>query len=310
MLRAVLRPASVLAFAAFLCPGRVWADAPEPEAQPPADAPLPSLPPASPSPEPLPSAPPSPALPPPPPPAEDGSEQEADESDEADPGPVLPAKKPKKKKGKAVLFDLGVGTYVPLMMGISGTLQIPYRIVLQAELGFMPRAYTSMINNILVGVSAYDETTASIIDSALGNSMVVRLSAGVKPFRKAGLEIFAGYTLAALGGGLSGAEALEAVTGKDLPDDLGQEIPMHTVLHSLHLGVGWRFLIKKRFVVRPSLWYMQAIGSNSAIDLTARTRPGQQALDQVNTGVNSYLNGIYTDYVKVPLIGIWGAYRF
>lgn len=280
----------------------------EPLPAPSASGELPALPPPSPSPEPLPSA--SPALPPPPPPSTEPPEEPPNDDEPAAPEDQPAAPKAKRPKGKSVLFDLGVGTYLPLMMGVSASLQIPHRIVLQAELGFMPRAYTQMINGILVSASAYDETTASLIDAALGNSMVVRLSAGVKPFRKAGLEIFGGYTLAALGGGLSGPEAIEIVTGRDLPDEAGQEIPMHTVLHSLHIGVGWRFLIKKHFVLRPSLWYMQAIASSSGIDVKGRTRVGQEAISQANTEINNYLNGIYTSYVKVPLIGIWGAYRF
>lgn len=320
----MLRPLSplgtaLLSLSLLTASGPALADAPEPEASPPPaeTSSLPTLPPSTPSPEPLPSA--SVGLPPPPPPESlpktpseetDAAPDSDEESTDAEPSSPQKNKKAKKKKGKAVLFDLGAGTYLPLMMGISATVQIPYRIVLQAELGFMPRAYTNMINSILVGVSAYDETTASLIDAALGNSMVVRLSAGFKPFRKAGLEIFGGYTLAALGGGLSGVQAIEIVTGRDLPDEAGQEIPMHTVLHSLHLGVGWRFLIKKHFVFRPSIWYMQAIASSSGIDIQARPRVVQQAVDQANTELNQYLNGIYTDYVKVPLIGLWGAYRF
>ena len=207
-------------------------------------------------------------------------------------------------------LDVGAGSHVPLLVGAEATLELPSRLLFQTEIGWMPRPYVALINTSLVELGAYDDTTATLIESALGNSMIVRLSAGYRPFARAGFEVFAGYTLAVLGGGLSGREVIEAVSTRELPPDADREIPLHSTTHSLHAGLAWRFLVNPRLVIRVSLSYFQTVASSSGIDVTARTQAGANAVAEIDAEIDAYLDDIYTTYVKAPLVGVIAAYRY
>src|SRR6185503_6857601 len=127
-----------------------------------------------------------------PPPRLDGSPEAP-----APPPPDAATTAPKSEEKAS--FDIGCATEVPLMIGAQATLELPYRILVQGEVGVLPGAYVNGIDGVLSSSGAYDATTSELVRSTLQNSLVVRLSAGLRPFRDHGLEIMGGYTLASLG---------------------------------------------------------------------------------------------------------------
>ena len=209
---------------------------------------------------------------------------------------------------------LPCATEVPLMVGGQLTLELPYRILLQGEVGVLPAAYVNGIDSVLTGTGAYDASTSALVRSTLQNSLVVRLSTGFRPFTNHGLEILGGYTLASMGGGVSARAAVEATSGVALPAEIPDaEIQLRTTIHSLHASIGWRWIVGDHLVVRASVAYLQAVGSSSSLAAPAAVSavPGVAArVEQVSQALDTTLNSTYTKYAKMPVVGLSLGYRF
>lgn len=263
-----------------------------------------------------PVAPAAPAAPPAPPasPAPASEPPPADDKAAIAPPAAVPVPSPSDEK--KVHVDVGAGTFFPLSFTAEGTVELPYRILIQGDLGWMPSPYSNTIVNLLGTFGVLDPVEEGLVKTALKSSFVGRLSAGFRPFPKLGLEVLAGYTLVTAGGSLSGREVLAAYlqqkgSATKIPDDAGKQIPLHTTMHTFHASVGWRFLLfDDKLVLRASLGYLQCLGSNSGIDVTPRGALGQAAISKINSELSSYLDGYYTTYVKAPIVGVSAAYRF
>lgn len=217
-------------------------------------------------------------------------------------------------KESSVAFDLSVVNQVPVIIGAQATLEVPYRILFQTELGFLPSAYVNAVSSILASAGAIDQTVADLVRSSLGNSFVFRLSGGFRPFAAHGFEIMGGYTLVAMGGGVSGKQAISAVTGAALPAEIpDMEIPIRSTIHNVHVALGWRWVVADHFVIRASVGYMQAVASSSRIELpdgVPATAAVVSQLEQANKTVDTTLNDTYKTYVKSPTLGLSMGYRF
>lgn len=219
---------------------------------------------------------------------------------------------PKEERGLA--FDLALAADVPLMFGGQATLEVPYRILFQAELGVLPGFCLDAVDSILTGTGAYDASTSALVRSTLRDSFVMRLSTGFRPFADWGFEILGGYTLASLGGDVSARSAVEAISGTAIPAEIPDaSIVIHSTVHAIHFGVGWRWVVADHFVVRATVQYLQALGSASHIDVPAElaSNPTVSAnVATVNATIDSRLDEIYTSYVKLPIAGLSLGYRF
>lgn len=200
-------------------------------------------------------------------------------------------------------FELGAGTAVPLAVDVESTFHATGRIQLDAAAGWMPPPYVDLINAAVVALGGYDDTTAALIEAALDHSLIVRAGAGVRPFSFP-LSLHAGYTLAALGGGLAAADAIAAKTGHDVRADAGDRLRMHATLHLWQVGAAWRFTLRDDLVLRVSLEYTQPFASTSVLDVTPRTAQGRDRIAQANAALDRYMDGIFASYVKAPVIGI------
>ncbi len=96
---------------------------------------------------------------------------------------------------------------------MEAQLELPYRILVGLEVGYMPRAYADTINSVCTGFGWYNGQTASLISAAIGDALALRPSIGFRPFPREGFEVVVGYTLAVLGGGLSSAEIIQSASG-------------------------------------------------------------------------------------------------
>jgi len=215
-----------------------------------------------------------------------------------------------------VLLDLGAGTYFPTSLTVEGTLELPARILVQVDLGWMPSPYSNTIVDLLGAFSVLDATEQSLLKLAIQNSFVGRLAAGWRPFPKLGFEATIGYTLVAVGGGVSGADVIQAYlqakgSSDTVPNDAGRQVPLEATLHNFQATLGWRFLlVKDKMWIRASLSYLQCIASSTGVSISS-PRPAEQALvDKINSEIQGYLNPYFTEYVKVPVIGLTAGYRF
>jgi hypothetical protein len=211
-------------------------------------------------------------------------------------------------------FDVAFVTEVPLMVGGQATLELPYGFLVQGEVGALPSAYVNAVDGILRRANAYDANTSQLIRDSLGGSMVVRASAGLRPFSGHGLELYGGYTLLSFGGGISARQTIESATGATLPAEVPDaQVGVKSTVHGVHATIGWRWLLADHIALRASLGYMQAVASSSRLEVPSSLSSNAQVASQLsaaNAIVNTTLNSAYTKYMKVPVVGMSLAYRF
>jgi hypothetical protein len=61
---------------------------------------------------------------------------------------------------------------------------------------------------------------------------------------------------------------------------------------------------------RASLSYFQCFASSTGVSLSSPRRAEQALVDKANSEIQGYLNPYFTEYVKVPVIGLTAGYRF
>lgn len=233
-----------------------------------------------------------------------------------EPAPVPDAPTPPPASDEGAHLDVGFGTEAPISVGGVITLEVPYRMLFQVGLGFMPHGYAYAIDGVLTSAGAYDESVSQVIRGSLGNSFVLRGSAGWRPFKGHGFEILGGYTLVALGGNTTAAEVINAVlseggASQQVPTGLSGDIPLSATLHNFHVSLGWRWLLANdRLVMRASFSYIQTVSADFGVSLANLGEAGSAVEGGVNQALNGYLSPFFTKYAKAPTLGLSAAYRF
>ena len=217
----------------------------------------------------------------------------------------------------SVVFDLGAGTYFPLMVGAEGTLELPYRILVQADLGWLPGPYANTIIDVLGDFGVIDSFEQSLLKAAIQNSFAARLSAGWRPFPKLGLEVLGGYSILTAGGSVTNADVVDSyLESKGSSDRFtgsasAAGIPLRATLQSFHASVDYRFLLlEDKLVLRASLGYLQCFASSTSVTATPARAVAQETLNKLNADLQAYMNPFFTQYVKIPVVGVYAAYRF
>lgn len=207
-------------------------------------------------------------------------------------------------------FDLAVGTYVPLSIGAQASLELPARLLVQGDIGWMPGMYGSAINGLIQQFGGYDGNVGELVDGALDGAVVLRLSGGWRPFPNAGFEILGGYTFVSVSGSAS-PEEIASVVGGGFDQTLEaagvtDDVSLSSQLHNFHVALGWRWVAFEHLVIRANVGYLQTLGSSA--ELSVPSNP--ELADQANPAVDETLNELYTSYVKLPVLGLSGGYRF
>jgi hypothetical protein len=220
---------------------------------------------------------------------------------------------PLEEEPPALGADLGVVVEVPLMFGAQGTLELPYGFLIQGEAGVLPEFAIDAVDGALRGSGAYDATTSDMVRGSLGNSLVLRLSGGIRPFPEAGFEMLGGYTVVALGGGVD-ARAAVAAAGGALPSNVPDgEITLSTTVHCFHFSLGWRWILADHFLIRASLGYVQSVGSSTSVHVPSSWSSDPTVATAVAVAspvIDAKLDDVLTTYVKLPVLGLSLGYRF
>jgi hypothetical protein len=209
-----------------------------------------------------------------------------------------------------VIWDLGAGTTLPLCLCASGMAELEGRILLGVDIGWMPRPYVDLMDGTVMAFGGWDQATADLVADSLQSSVIVRISGGWRPFAAHGFEVLVGYTLASLGGGVSKADTIEAVTGRQFDPDTPRDVPISSQLHAFHLSLGWRFALRPHLGMRVAVGYLQAFASKTTIDRTGRTIREDDAIRAVEAALDDYLDRAYTTYVKAPVVSVTASYRW
>jgi hypothetical protein len=223
---------------------------------------------------------------------------------------------PPQAAAKPVIVDVAGGTYFPLSITAEGNVELPYRILARADVGWMPSPYSNTIVDVIGDLGAINSFEENLLKLSIQNSFVARLAAGWRPFPKLGFEALVGYTLVTVGGGVSGTDVIAAYLQSKgstdaVPPNARHDVPISTTLHNFDATLGWRFLFfDDHLVVRATLGYMQCFASSTGVQLSSPRPAEQAAAAKINADIQGFLNPYYTTYVKIPVVGVTAGYRF
>lgn len=210
-------------------------------------------------------------------------------------------------------LDAAATTVVPLMIGAQVTLELPVRLQLQGELGVLPGAYVDAADSILVSTGAYGDAESQIVRAALRDSMVMRLSAGWRPFEDHGFEMFGGYTMINLGTSVTARDAVEAYTAVTLPAGVGTEsVDLDATIHAVHATIGWRWVVADHLTIRTSLGYVHALSASTHVTVpdSVSNVAGASNVDNATSLAEARLDDLMTTYGELPTVGLSVGYRF
>ncbi len=207
-------------------------------------------------------------------------------------------------------FDVALSTQVPLSIGVLASLELPARLLLQLEAGWMPPGYGAAINGLVKSFAGYDDDIGSLIDQSFDDAVVVRAAGGWRPFPSAGFEIFGGYTFVGLNGSVAPEDVASVVGGEFAAQVASQllteDVDISSKLHNFHVGLGWRWVAFDHLVIRANLAYMQTLASSTTVET-----PENPAAGAIATPIaNRVLGDAYETYVKMPVFGLSAGYRF
>jgi hypothetical protein len=209
-------------------------------------------------------------------------------------------------RGQALPLHVAVdaGTEFPVDVGARLTVEVPLRLQFAFALGAMPSGYVGVINGTLVAFKVYDDTTASLINAALQNSLLMHLQFGWRPFETQGFYFHAGYLLGTLGGGLSGADVVSAVGKTPLGNvNRSDSFKVSTFVQGVEAEIGWVWNLPFSLQIRAALGAMHLFSSASTITYTGTVnRPAVKTeVAKLEQQGQQYLDDTITTYVYSPM---------
>jgi hypothetical protein len=203
-------------------------------------------------------------------------------------------------------------TDFPLSVGGRVGVESPWRLRLSTSLGYLPAAYVRAVNDVAVGLGAYERDRATLIEEALKSSLVWRTHVGWRPFPSAGFYVEGGYGLVALGGETNPEEVLVALTGVEPPAGesvLDREYRVRSVLHMVDVELGWRWGLGAGWTARTALGAAFTLDSNSRVE--PQFEPSQPLLvTAFSRFAEGYLDRTFEQYVHFPVLSLSLGYAF
>lgn len=207
---------------------------------------------------------------------------------------------------------VSAATDVPLQVGAAVRVEMPQRVRFAASAGVLPEPYVDLINTAAVEAGAYDEDTAKLVKASLKRSLVLRAAAGWRPFVRRGFYAEANYTWVSLGGDIAGEDFVALATGVDPPGGVAaqRKYDVNSTLHLLGAELGWEWTLTSRPVrLRAGLGFASTIAAETTME--PRFDPVVPALvDRFTSESEEYLDGIYLDYVHVPVVSLSAGWVF
>ncbi|HTE52734.1 MAG TPA: hypothetical protein VK698_17900 [Kofleriaceae bacterium] len=213
--------------------------------------------------------------------------------------------------GTPVGFEASLGTRFPLEFGIDVAAEAPYGLTAHLGLGWMPHVYRDLINDAAVGFDLYEDADAALVAAALEDAVLLSPTIGWRPPPLGGFEVYAGYVLTFLGGSVTRAEA-EEISGEDLGGAGAgvAEVPLSGKAHGFQLGVAYQAALAPHLSLRLSLAYFQIVSASAGIDVEVQGAAAQRIVDRVEARLDERVDELLSSYVKAPLLGVSGVWRF
>lgn len=205
-------------------------------------------------------------------------------------------------------------TDAPIQVGVRVTAEGPYRLRVSTGVGVLPAAYVDVINATCTSAGWYDEVTASLISASLENALVWRTHLGWRPFARHGFQFEGGYALVALGGGVTGPELIEALTGQSVPEDSAGErsFALRATVHQADVSAGWEWVIRGHLVLRADLGGAFTLAARTDVEpeFELQTRLGEAAVDAMEIEAETTLDETLVTWVHSPTVGLGVGWRF
>ena len=193
------------------------------------------------------------------------------------------------------------------MLGGKLEAEGPKRLMLSTSLGTLPESYLDTINAAAEGFGWYTPEVSSLISAALENSLVWKTSLGWTPWKNRGFYFAGGYTLVTLGGGLSGAELVAALTEKELSSSGTSErnLAVAATSHMLNAELGWTWTLWRGLYLRTSLGAALTVAASSEVVPEWPPRPRfESAVNELALEGENYLNQTLVSYVHTGFVGL------
>lgn len=200
-------------------------------------------------------------------------------------------------------------TRFPIDVGGQLVLGAPGGVELLGSAGWLPGPYVRSLNAALVALGAYSSRTGRVIEAALENSLVLRGQVGWSA-GESGFFVRAGYTRAALGGGLTAVDLLAAALGRAPPEDVPPDAPVlsvHSVLHMASGELGWRWRLAERLGLELSLGGFATLGARTRIELPGAELAGPLAL--FTREGEQFLDDVYRSHAHAATLGLALSYE-
>ncbi len=205
-------------------------------------------------------------------------------------------------------------TSFPIQLGGRLWLELPGRVRVGTSLGYLPGAYESAVNSVLVDAGAYDKPTGELVRAALSSSLVWRAEVGWRPFSDLGGYIDVGYALATIRGDFDLASLADVLDQPSLTAVRGlpNSYALSGLLHMITVELGWQWLVYKGLTIRA------AAGAAISVAATAEIQAGgTSAQTSLAAGLISasevLVEETLTQYVVTPTISLalgWQVYPF
>ncbi|MGB0592427.1 MAG: hypothetical protein ACPGU1_22305 [Myxococcota bacterium] len=227
--------------------------------------------------------------------------------------PAFASEESEPESAEALTYAAEVLTDFPIHMGAGARVEFPLGLRVHTSLGVMPGPYLETINALCTEMGWYDQLTADLISAALENSLVWRLRASWRPLSDYGFYVGAGYSLATLGGGLSGAEVIAAASGVTLPDQVEGKLNFETAaaVHMLDAEVGWELLFFDHLLLRLALGGTFTVDAATTLEAGWQvSKPTQAKVDELALAGELYLDDIITRYVHALTLTVALGWQF
>lgn len=159
----------------------------------------------------------------------------------------------------AWLLSIEAVTHAPVDVGVQAGGETPFGLHVYAGIGWIPPAYAGLLRGIAASATN-DPDARAVLEQASYSGNTWRIQAGVRPFKKIGLYLDAGYSHLTFSGSAnlseSGAPNLVAIGGNYMST---------TKLDAWFIELGYLGEIKNRLVLGGALGLMRVADSSTVL---------------------------------------------
>jgi len=189
------------------------------------------------------------------------------------------------------MFAVEGVTHAPIDVGVQAGVEMPFGLRVFGGYGWMPQAYIGTLTGIAAS-AANDSRVTTVLDAVDYSGRTARVTLGIRPFRKIGLYLDAGYAHATL-------DASRALPQIEIPGygTLRGSYQSHTGLDLWLVEVGYQLQFARRLVLAAGLGVTGTLDAKTTI-----TAVGGAPTDPMIAEVAEEVDRAFETYGFVPTL--------